>query len=205
MPAGSGPGIPRGLWHSIATLARGDRRRKAPGAQGRGLGRPQGPATLPAAAPSRVSAGLMDRQRPPARRLVTLTGYLGRDRETCLTRQPDDPEKQARTIERYNPIAEDVDRFQIPIRRREYARISLALPRRVGGQWTTRWVTCIFWDVYEEAPRQLLMARKGDRVRVTGYWTMFRTTDPNGQVRELDRFILTSFERLRLKVTHFAS
>lgn len=118
---------------------------------------------------------------------ITLTGYLGADREIRLTRT------RTRTLSILNPVAECHDETEITTRPREYARLSLATHRRVNGQWETTWHQLVVWNADRMENFQVRMARKGQKVTVTGHYETFRYTGEDGEERELTRFIVESF------------
>lgn len=114
---------------------------------------------------------------------ITLTGYLGRDRTIRDTRP------RTRTVMIYDPAFHT----EVPrtfTRTSEYAVLSLATHE---GRETT-WHRLIAFDL--DTFSSLRLARKGDRVRVTGRRETFRG---------IDQVVVESFELLRIKPReHFA-
>jgi single-stranded DNA-binding protein len=132
---------------------------------------------------------------------VTLTGYLGQDRQIRQT--------QERTYERWVPTTFDLhledkverddvvlwDRGEHTVPSREYALLSLATHRFQDGAQVTTWHRIVAWnpDRHEHLPVRL--CRKGDRVRITGRPSTFKTADG----RTIDQIELDRLEILRGK------
>jgi single-stranded DNA-binding protein len=118
---------------------------------------------------------------------MTLTGYLGADRELRLTRT------RTKTLRIFNPGAECYDETEITTRPREYVRLSLATHRRVNGEWETTWHQLVVWNADRMENFHILLSRKGHKVTVTGHYETFRFTGDDGQQREMTRFIVEGF------------
>jgi len=118
---------------------------------------------------------------------ISLTGYLGADREIRLTRT------RTKTLRIFNPGAECYDETEITTRPREYVRLSLATHRRVNGEWETTWHQLVVWNADRRERFHIRLARKGNKVTVTGHYETFRYTGADGQEREMTRFIVESF------------
>lgn len=120
---------------------------------------------------------------------LTLTGYLGGDREIRTTRT------RTMTMSVRNPVAECFDEMEITTRPREYARLSLATHRRVNGQWQTTWHQLVVWNVDRMEHFNVRMARKGQKCTVTGHFETYSYIDEEGHPREIERFIVETFRR----------
>ena len=120
---------------------------------------------------------------------LTLTGYLGGDREIRDTRT------RTKTIRVKNPVAECFDEAEVTTRSREYARLSLATHRRVEGQWQTTWHQLVVWNVDRMEHFNVRMARKGEKVTVTGHQESYEFIGEDGRPRTIERFIVESFHR----------
>lgn len=126
---------------------------------------------------------------------VTLTGYLGRDREIHETRP------KTRTVMRYNDLAGRKVPTEITPRAREYAVFSLATTERVNGQPVTRWHRLLAWDVDRRPNFQYRLGYKGDLVQVTARVENFTFDAPDGTSRTITTHVLTSWKTLRKKIT----
>jgi len=122
-------------------------------------------------------------------RHVTLTGYLGSDREIRL--KPG----ATRTATFWNPAAECYEEHEVTLPPREYARLSLATHEWKGGRRTTTWHQLAVWNIERPEFFSVRLARKGDRVQVRGYHKSFTGNDG----RKHTHFIVTHYKLLRLK------
>jgi single-stranded DNA-binding protein len=95
---------------------------------------------------------------------VTLTGFLGSDREIRWT-----PERTEVRIRKHK-IAQVKEAYEVTIPARPYAVLSMATQKREGSQWKTTWHRLVVWNVYRTMEHfAALLGRKGDRITVTGY------------------------------------
>ena len=124
---------------------------------------------------------------------ITLTGYLGRDREIRDTKAP------TYTVKRWNEIAETTDEYDVTPPSRSYALLSLATHEGRNGSRRTTWHRLIAWNVDRMDRRSVRLARKGDLVRVTGRRETFSFTDDDGQEREVQQVIVDDLVFLRKK------
>jgi len=124
---------------------------------------------------------------------VTLTGYLGADREIRTTSE------RTYTARRYNPVAECKDEYEITVPSRDYIRLSLATHRRVGREWKTEWHRVICWNAEKLSNFSVRILRKGDHVRVTGRLEEYRYEGRDGQERVARHLVLQKLEILRTK------
>jgi single-stranded DNA-binding protein len=132
---------------------------------------------------------------------VTLTGYLGQDREIRAT--------QERTCTAFVPTTfefhhadkiehDEVDYLEVgehTIPSREYALLSLATHRWQDGAQITTWHRIIAWNLDRHEYQAVRLCRKGDRVRITGRPSTFTTRDG----RKIDQIVLDNLEILRNK------
>jgi single-stranded DNA-binding protein len=130
----------------------------------------------------------MNTQRTPQ---VTLYGNLGADPETKTSK--------GRTLakETYDPIIDEVRVEEFTTRDRELRTASLAV-NYVGsdGEDLLRWVRLV--DFQEH----LVQRRKGDRLKVRGYFRDRKYLDKDGQTKTIREFVLTSAELQSLKIRH---
>jgi single-stranded DNA-binding protein len=129
---------------------------------------------------------------------VTLTGYLGKDREnkTTATRT------EIRTFTRYNPVIDGDEEHEVEVTRggRDYLLLNLATHRGTGTKRSTEWHTLVVWDPEQSNVSSARLARKGDCITVTGRPETYRYTNSTGQERVLHRFVVESFRFKSLKV-----
>jgi len=132
---------------------------------------------------------------------VTLTGYLGQDRQIRQT--------QERTYERWMPTTFDLhleskverddvvlwDRGEHTVPSREYALLSLATHRFRDGAQVTTWHRIVAFNLDRHEHLPVRLCRKGDRVRITGRPSTFKTADG----RTIDQIELDRLEILRGK------
>lgn len=130
---------------------------------------------------------------------LTLTGYLGADREIRSTRQ------RTGTGSRYNPVIDDWEAYDYTTTSRSYARLSLAARKKTASGWETTWHQLVVWDADGMDRVNVRIARKGDRVRITGRPEVFTYTDEAGTERQLHRIIVDTFQLLQPKVTREAA
>lgn len=125
---------------------------------------------------------------------VTLTGYLGADREIRSTTE------RTYTARYRNPVAECTDEYEVTVPGRDYIRFSLATHRRVGRQWKTEWHRVLCWNADKLSNFAVRILRKGDHVRVTGRYDEYRYVGTGGQERVARHLVLHKLEILRTKV-----
>ncbi len=122
---------------------------------------------------------------------VTLTGYLGSDREIRWT-----PER-TEIRKRRNRIALMDEEVEVTIPGRPYAVLSLATPERVQGQWKTTWHRLVCWNVYRTMEHiAVRLGRKGDHVQVQGH----RETVQLETGKTLTQIVIDDFRILRHKI-----
>ena len=126
--------------------------------------------------------------------LITIIGHLGRDREIRTTRQ------RTYTARYYDSVAEQWTESEVTPPTREYALLSLAADERKSGRRETKWHRVICWNTERTRATGVQLARRGDKVQITGYQETFRWKDAEGQMREIKQLILDSFELLQPKV-----
>jgi single-stranded DNA-binding protein len=134
-------------------------------------------------------------------KLHTLTGNLGGDVEI----RDSQARWETQETTRWDPIAEmriteEAERYR---RSRPYGRVSLACHGYdEQGQQTTRWHQLVIWDLHRMDRFNVRLARKGDRVKVEGFFQTFTYTDEDGEERRLERFIVTRYATLRRKLSN---
>jgi single-stranded DNA-binding protein len=126
--------------------------------------------------------------------LVTLTGYLGKDREDRQTKE------RTRIATYTNEIAEMTEEYEVTVRPRDYLVLSLATHR--NGQ--TTWNRLIVWSPERTGLSHVRLGRKGDLVKVTGRPESFRYTAADGTQREVSQIVVVSYKPLRIKIRHEA-
>jgi single-stranded DNA-binding protein len=125
---------------------------------------------------------------------LKLIGHLGADREIRDTKE------RTTTVTRWNEVAEMDEEFEVTVPSREYARLSLACQQKVDGRWQTVWHQLVVWDLGRMERFPVRLARKGDRVEVTGHEEPFRFVGEDGVEREIRRIIVHTFRFLQHKV-----
>ena len=128
----------------------------------------------------------MSSQRTPQ---VTIFGNLGSDPQTRTFK--------GRTVTRefYDPIIDDVVTREFDNHDREFLTASLAVNTTVDGEKLTRWKNLVDFN-------NLLTAyRKGDRLKVRGYFRDRQYTNSKGETKTFQQFIVTAanLERLRIR------
>jgi single-stranded DNA-binding protein len=125
---------------------------------------------------------------------LTWTGHLGGDSEIRETKE------RTKTVTRRNEVAEMEEEVEVTVPSRLYARLSLATRERIDGRWETVWRPLVVWDADRMDRLVVRIARKGDRVRITGHEETFRFVGDDGREREIRRIVVHTFQRLHLKV-----
>lgn len=126
--------------------------------------------------------------------LITLTGHLGCDREIRTTRE------RTYTARYYDSITEEWKESERTPPTREYALLRLATKEQRNGSRQTRWHRVICWNVQRLMATGIQLARRGDKVKVTGHEEIFRFKDADGNWRQIKQLILDSFELVQPKV-----
>ena len=132
---------------------------------------------------------------------VTLTGYLGQNRQIRETKERTYTAFVPTTFEfhhadeiHHDEVAFlDLGDFTVPSR--EYALLSLATHRWQAGEQTTTWHRIVVWNLDRHEHLPVRLSRKGDRVRITGRPTTFTTRDG----RKIEQIELDRLEILRNK------
>ena len=124
------------------------------------------------------------------KKTVTLFGNLGAD--------PRLHQIPARTETRnvYDPIIDDVVERNFDREAQEFRTFSLAV--RNQDQEETRWIHCIDWK------GNTAIFRKGDRVRVTGYFQV-RAYKKDGEDKRIRQFVIETANLERPKIRQEAA
>lgn len=112
---------------------------------------------------------------------VTIYGNVGNDPEPLSFEACTD------VVTVYDPIIDDMVEKQISISAGSATRFSVAVNYKDGEVDRTRWINV--FDPEELATKNLV--RKGDRVKITGYFRKRQGTDKQtGEAKEFRNFIL---------------
>ena len=138
--------------------------------------------------------------------ILTLTGYLGKDREVCFTQEKtklirvkvEDPAGEPRH-ELSHLLPELYDEREITVGGREYIKLSLAVHGYRDGRKTTTWYQCIRWNTDGAEWFNVQFARKGYKVRITGRPYTYTFTDEAGRRQRIERIEILRFEILKRK------
>jgi len=138
----------------------------------------------------------------PQDAMITLTGYLGRNRQIRETQERTVARRQPPTrlefhlgdFKRYEDVLFDSAWHEDTIPSREYAVLSLATHQWKDGKDTTIWYRVIVWNSHRDH-RNVRLCRKGDRVKITGRQSSFRTHDG----RSIPQIELVNLETLKTK------
>ncbi len=130
-----------------------------------------------------------------AKPTITLTGFLGKDRQLLETRS------KTKVISVWREVAEMFEEVEITEEPREYIRLSLAVRERGTKGFETRWVNLIAWDLHRTAVAGLRLTRGGDRIEITGTEESYRFTTPTGEEREFRYVSVATFKNLRRKIS----
>ena len=95
---------------------------------------------------------------------------------------------------RYENVLFNSARYEATLPSREFALLSLATHQRKGGTTKTTWHRVIVWHP-DRDHRNVRLCRKGDRVRITGRKSSFRTHDG----RLIPQIELLNLETLKTK------
>lgn len=126
--------------------------------------------------------------------LVTLTGHLGRDREIRATRE------RTYTARYFDDVAEQWTESEVTPPTRDYALLSLATASKRKGRHEVTWHRVICWNVQRVMATGVRLARRDDKVKITGREEIFRWQDTDGSWKQVKQLILDSFELVQPKV-----
>src|SRR5580693_576617 len=119
---------------------------------------------------------------------ITLIGYLGKNREIRQTRE------RVRTEAFYNSVAEMTERYDVTIRPRDFVVLSLATHERREPTWHR----LVAWSPERNGLSNMRLARKGDKVQVTGRRESFTYTGADGIPRTIYQVVVETFRILKL-------
>ncbi len=124
----------------------------------------------------------------------TLVGYLGKDRVERYT------EPRTYTVEVPDPILDgELVEQEVTTRPRPYLKLSLATHEGPGGK-TTCWHDLIVWGPDQgSALHPAYLARRGDKVRVTGKFEEYRFQTATGETHTRRHFVVDTLRFDRLK------
>jgi single-stranded DNA-binding protein len=134
--------------------------------------------------------------------MITLTGYLGRDRQIRETQGRDVLRREPPTrlefhlgdFKRYEEYLQDSGWYEATTPSREYAILALATSQWKDGKDQTTWYRVVVWNP-DRDHRNVRLCRKGDRVKITGRKSSFRTHDG----RLIPQVELVNLETVRTK------
>ena len=134
---------------------------------------------------------------------ITLTGYLGNNREIRWTKETvRTTVRKVDELPRYEgfDLEELTDEVEVTIPARPYAVLSLPQQQKNGNRWETVWVRLIVWDLYRGTTQMpVLLARKGDKVRVTGHMETVTFIGGDGNERTMTQLVVSTFSILESK------
>jgi single-stranded DNA-binding protein len=116
---------------------------------------------------------------------LSLYGNLGGDPE------PHSVPAKSGTRSFYDPIIDDVVEREYQLPERNFLTFSLATGGY--GDKPLRWHYCVDWEGLA------FRLRKGDRVKLTGYFEK-RTYEKDGEQKTVRQFVVVNLEPLKLKV-----
>lgn len=120
---------------------------------------------------------------------LRLIGYIGRNRQVRQTRE------RTHTATFYNEVAEMKEEYDVRVPPRDYIVLSLATHH--GSE--TIWRRLVVWSPDTTGLSHVRLARKGDRVEVTGRPETFSYLDKDGNPQELRQIVVESYRPLKLK------
>ena len=126
---------------------------------------------------------------------TTLIGFLGKDRETRVTRE----RTYTKTV--HNKVIDGEEEIEVFVPSRTYMKLSLATHERSASGPVTRWHDLIVWSPSPEAS----LARKGDQIQVTGRREEYEFETAEGETRTGLHFVVQSFQILRRKIRQQAA
>jgi single-stranded DNA-binding protein len=118
---------------------------------------------------------------------VTLYGNVGQDPVTHQTK-----EKPA-TGCRYSPVTDSVESFDYTVPSKTFRTFQIAIKNPEDDD-NPRWISCIDWT------DQTSLFRKGDRVRLHGYFKLRTYTDRNEEEQRVNQFVIKSAGIERAKI-----
>lgn len=118
--------------------------------------------------------------------VVTLYGNLGKDPET-RTLQP-----SSGTYGHYDPIIDEIVELPYTREAREFLIFSLAVQKK--GMTEPRWIPCVDWESLCH------LYRKGDRLRLTGYFQTRTYTDKHQQQKQIRQFVVQTANLEKQKI-----
>jgi single-stranded DNA-binding protein len=118
-------------------------------------------------------------------KIVTLYGNLGNDPKIHQI-----PE-MAGTRKVYDPVTDEVVEKHFARKAREFRTFSLAVSTKEMKE--PRWHACVDWN------NEARLFRKGDRVKLTGYFEL-RTYVKDGETRRMRQFVVKAGEIERAKI-----
>ena len=125
---------------------------------------------------------------------LTLIGYLGKDREVRETRE----RTKIRTV--HNPVTESDEEIEVTIPSRSYLKLSLAAHELTREGRVTRWHDLVLWNPHHcSGVHPAYLARKGNRVQVTGVFEDYQFETPDGDTICRRHFVVESFRLLEIK------
>jgi single-stranded DNA-binding protein len=131
----------------------------------------------------------------PTASTQTLVGYLGKDRIERYT------EARTYTVMVPDPILDnELVEQEVTRPSRPYLKLSLATHEGARGGATTSWHDLIVWSPDQgSAFHPAYLARKGDKVRVTGRFEEFQGKTQTGETICRRHFVVESLRFDRLK------
>jgi single-stranded DNA-binding protein len=118
---------------------------------------------------------------------ITLFGNLGGDPEVHQI-----PEQQG-TRHVYDPLIDEVVEKPFTRKAREFRTFSLAVSTKEMEE--PRWHRCVDWS------NESRLFRKGDRVRLTGYFQV-RAYEKDGEPKRIRQFVVKTATLERAKIRH---
>ena len=138
---------------------------------------------------------------------VTLTGYLGNDPDIRETEERTYTEPQPPTrleyhlggVMQYDELLEEAAEYDVTSPSREYAVFSLAEHTSQNGKNATKWHRVMAWNVDRLEHFAVRLARRGDKVRITGRQTTFVVRKGRNKGKTIVQIELIKLEILQTK------
>ena len=138
---------------------------------------------------------------------ITLEGYLGNDRDlretqerTYTTTHPATHLEYHRGgVMQYDEVLEEVGEYEVTVPSRQYAVLSVAEHSWENGQRKTTWHRVIVWNVDRHEHFAVRLARRGDKVRITGRQTTFVARKGKNKGQTIVQIELIKLEILQTK------